>query len=562
MPTRDEAIAALTAAGPFELTEDASEGLPPLRVYKNAPASLREVLQGTLAHGDKPFLIYEDEVTSYAQHYGQVAALAQRLLDAGVVKGDRVAIGMRNYPEWSLGWWACQAIGAIAVSLNAWWTAPEMAFALDDAAPAALLIDGERLERLEPLLPQLTDCKLLLVARRGGAGAGGEDFAAAIANPRAELPDAEVGPGDLATILYTSGTTGNPKGAMATHRNHVTNLMNSLLGGGVARMVAGITAPPDPNAPQAGALQTFPFFHIGGLSGLYVGAAIGMKLALMYKWTPIEGVRLVETHGLTSVAGVPIVVRQLLETARNSGADMASLIGVASGGAPVPPDLIRTIGEQFQARAAPGNGYGLTETTSAVIANGGPDYLAHPDSVGRPTITADARVVDDEGRDVAEGDVGEIWIRGPNVIPGYWRNPEATEAAFGGGWFRTGDLGCRDEAGLYYVVDRKKDVIIRGGENVYCAEVEAALLEHPRVRDAAVVGLPHADYGEEVAAVIQIAPTDFDGAEADILASLGGRLARFKIPTAIRLVEDDLPRTATGKVLKRELRERFTRHEL
>jgi long-chain acyl-CoA synthetase len=256
------------------------------------------------------------------------------------------------------------------------------------------------------------------------------------------------------------------------------------------------------------------------------------------------------------------VVRQLLETARNSSADMTSLIGVASGGAPVPPDLIRTIGEQFQTRASPGNGYGLTETTSAVIANGGSDYLAQPDSVGRTTPTADARVVDDDGRDVAEGEVGEIWIRGPNVIPGYWRNPEATEAAFGGGWFRTGDLGYRDEAGLYYVVDRKKDVIIRGGENVYCAEVEAMLLEHPRVRDAAVVGLPHADYGEEVAAVIQIAAADHDGAEADILASLGGRLARFKIPTAIRLVVDDLPRTATGKVLKRELRDRFTRQEL
>jgi long-chain acyl-CoA synthetase len=562
MPTREEAIAALTAAGPFELTEDTSEGLPPLRVFKNAPASLREVLQATLAHGERPFLIYEDEVTTYAQHYGQVAALAQRLLDAGVVKGDRVAIGMRNYPEWSLSWWACQAIGAIAVSLNAWWTTPEMAFALEDAAPAALLVDGERLERLEPLLPHLEGCKLLLIARRGGAGPGGEDFAAAIARPLAELPDADVGPGDLATILYTSGTTGNPKGAMATHRNHVTNLMNSLLGGGVARMVAGVTAPPDPNAPQPGALQTFPFFHIGGLSGLYVGAAIGMKLALMYKWTPIEGVRLVETHRLTSVAGVPIVVRQLLETARSSGADMASLIGVASGGAPVPPDLIRRIGEQFQARAAPGNGYGLTETTSAVIANGGPDYLAHPDSVGRPTITADARVVDDDGHDVAEGDVGEILIRGPNVIPGYWRNPEATEASFGGGWFRTGDLGYRDAAGLYYVVDRKKDVIIRGGENVYCAEVEAMLLEHPRVRDAAVVGLPHADYGEEVAAVIQIDASDHEGAEAEILASLGGRLARFKIPTAIRLVEDDLPRTATGKVLKRELRDRFTREKL
>jgi long-chain acyl-CoA synthetase len=278
----------------------------------------------------------------------------------------------------------------------------------------------------------------------------------------------------------------------------------------------------------------------------------------MYKWTPHEAVRLVETHKLTSVAGVPIVVRQLLETARGVGAAMDTLVGVASGGAPVPPDLIRTIGEQFQAKASPGNGYGLTETTSAVIANGGPDYLAHPDSVGRPAATADVRIVGETGDDLGVGEIGEIWIRGPNVIPGYWQNPEATEAAFGGGWFRTGDLGLRDEAGLYYVVDRMKDVIIRGGENVYCAEVEALLLEHPLVRDAAVVGLPHQDYGEEVAAVIQVAAGDLtDAAAEEIRASLSGRLARFKIPTAIRLTEGELPRTATGKILKRELRQRY-----
>ena len=556
MPSRDEIIADLTASGPFELTADDAQGWP-IRVYRHAPPSLREVLKSTLQHGERPFLIYEDETLSFAEHYDKVAALARHLRAAGVAKGDRVAIGMRNYPEWSVSWWACQAIGAVAVALNAWWTGAELAFALQDSAPAALLIDGERLERLRELIPEL-GLRTVLVARRGGAGAGGDDFAEAVARPPTDLPDADIGPLDLATILYTSGTTGNPKGAMATHRNHVTNLMNTLLGGMVARVAAGLSTAPDPSLPQPGALQTFPFFHIGGLTGLYVGSATGTKMALMYKWTPHEAVRLVETHRLTSVAGVPIVVRQLLETARGAGAGMDSLVGVASGGAPVPPDLIRRIGEQFQAKASPGNGYGLTETTSAVIANGGPDYLAHPDSVGRPAATADVRIVDDNGADVAQGEIGELWIRGPNVIPGYWRNPEATEAAFGGGWFRTGDLGYRDEAGLYYVVDRKKDVIIRGGENIYCAEVEAALLEHPRVRDAAVVGLPHQDYGEEVAAVIQVSADDLrDPVANEILGSLAQRLARFKIPTAIKLTEGELPRTATGKILKRELRTRY-----
>jgi long-chain acyl-CoA synthetase len=475
-----------------------------------------------------------------------------------VASGDRVAIGMRNYPEWSVGWWACHAIGAIAVALNAWWTGPELVFALNDSSPAALLIDGERLERLRPLLPELPSVKTIVVARRGAAGEGGQDFAEVVGEGVDTLPETEVAPDDLATILYTSGTTGNPKGAMATHRNHITNLMNTQLSGAVARVTAGLPLVSDQPAPQMGALQTFPFFHIGGLSGLYIGAAGGMRLALMYKWVPQEGVRLIETHGLTSVAGVPIVVGQLLETARRTGADVSTLVGVAAGGAPVPPDLIRTIGEQFEQRTSPGNGYGLTETTSAVVSNGGAEYLANPDSIGRPTPTADLRFVGDDGQDVAEGEVGELWVRGPNVIPGYWANHEATEAAFGGGWFRTGDLGYRDASGLHYVVDRKKDVIIRGGENIYCAEVEAALLEQPGVRDAAVLGVPHPDYGEEVAAVIQVRPQDVGGGIVDdIRGALASRLARFKIPTAVRLTAEDLPRTATGKVLKRVLREAY-----
>jgi long-chain acyl-CoA synthetase len=551
---RAAAIAELTAEGPFELVVDGSAGFAQ-RVYRNGPSSLRDVLIASAAFGDRPFLIWGEEVTSFGEHAAKVAALARFLTVRGVTKGDRVAVGMRNYPEWSIAFWACQAIGAIAVALNAWWTGPELAYALADSTPAALIIDGERLDRLQSSIEDFTT---VVVARRGGARSGGVDFDDALAAGSGPLPDADIAPSDLATILYTSGTTGFPKGAMATHRNHVTNIMNTLLGATVARRVAGLPIEPDPSAPQPGALQTFPFFHIGGLTGLLLSTATGGKLALMYKWNPAEGVRLVETHNLMSVAGVPIVVRQLLETARESGARMESLLGIAAGGAPVPPDLIRRIGDQFELRASPGNGYGLTETTSAVIANSGPDYLARPDSVGRPQATVDAKVVDESGIEVPTGEIGEIWIRGPNVIPGYWNNPEATEAAFGGGWFRTGDLGCVDEQGLYYVVDRKKDVIIRGGENVYCAEVEAALLEHPMVRDAAIVGLPHADWGEEVAAVIQVAEVHLgDDTASEIRDSLRDRLARFKIPSALRLTVEDLPRTATGKVLKRELRARY-----
>ncbi len=556
MPTRTDVIAGLTASGPFELVEDRSLGYP-IRVFKNAPPSLRMVLETTRAHGDRIFLIYGEETLSFREHFARVAALAHFLRDAGVEKGDRIAIGMRNYPEWMIAFWAVQAIGAVAVAINAWWTGPEIAFALEDSTPAALLIDGERLERLAPLLSGM-NLKALVVARREGRGDAGTDFADATGRAIDTLPSVEIGPDDFATILYTSGTTGKPKGAVATQRNHITNIMNSLLGGAVARAMAGDAAPDPATAPQPAVLQTFPFFHIGGLTGLYVGTALGAKMALMYKWDPAEAVRLVEKYKLMSVSGVPIVVRQLLESARSSGADVSSLIGIAAGGASVPPDLIRQINAQFESRAMPGNGYGLTETTSAVITNGGLDYFAHPDSIGRPVANCDVRIVDDQGNDLPTATIGELWIRGPNVIPGYWKNPAATEAAFGEGWFRTGDLGYHDSEGLYYVVDRKKDVIIRGGENVYCAEVEAAILEHPLVKDVAVVGLPDPEYGEQVAAVIQVASAAASAKLPDELRkSLAATLAKFKIPSSYKLTEYELPRTATGKVLKRELRELF-----
>jgi long-chain acyl-CoA synthetase len=522
---------------------------------------MRTILESTTQFGSRPFLIYGDEVIDYRQHYERVAALAHHLTNAGVGKGDRIAIGMRNYPEWVISFWACQAIGAIAVAINAWWTGPEISFALQDSSPAALLIDGERLQRLSQFLDRANP-KAVVVTRAVDAPGYADAFEDVVANPASALPAVEIGADELATILYTSGTTGRPKGAMATHRNHITNLMNSLLAGAVAQAMLGDSAPSPEDLPQPAMLQTFPFFHIGGLTGLYLGTATGAKIAMMYKWNPAEAVDLIIRHKLSSFSGVPIVVRQLLEATRYSGVDLSTVLGVAAGGASVPPDLIRRIAEQFESKAVPANGYGLTETTSAVITNSGAEYFEHPDSIGKPVPTADVRIVDEAGNDLDTGQIGELWISGPNVIPGYWRNPQATEAAFGGGWFRTGDLGYRDEDGFHYIVDRKKDVIIRGGENVYCAEVEAEILEHPLVKDVAVVGIPDPEYGEQVAALIQVARLG-DAAElpVDLRTKLSEKLARFKIPTRIRLTEDDLPRTATGKVLKRELREMLSRED-
>jgi long-chain acyl-CoA synthetase len=557
MPTRHEVLAQLTSSGQFELEQDHSLGYP-IRVYRNAPRSMREILESTRQFADRDFMIYGDEAITFGEHFESVAALSDFLLAKGVRKGDRVAIGMRNYPEWMTSFWACQAIGAVVVAINAWWTESEISYALEDSGAVALIIDGERLERLAPSLGRRS-LKALVVARRAALGDDGVDFSEVTRPDGDELRKADVSPSDYSTLLYTSGTTGKPKGAVATQRNHVTNYMNSLLAGALAKGLLGDFSPLNlKDAPQMGILQTFPFFHIGGMSGLYLATGTGAKVALMYKWHPAEGVELVQKHRLNSVAGVPMVVRQLLEHARISGSDVSSLVGIASGGASVPPDLIRQIGKQFEMKTSPANGYGLTETTSAIISNSGTDYHAQPDSIGRPVVTADVKIIDELGNELGDDQIGELLVRGPNVIPGYWNNPEATEIAFGGGWFRTGDLGYRDARGFHYVVDRKKDVIIRGGENVYCAEVEAAILEHPMVKDVAVVGIPNATYGEEVAAVIQVRDSArTDSLPAELRAALAGSLAQFKIPTAFRLTESDLPRTATGKVLKRELRALF-----
>jgi long-chain acyl-CoA synthetase len=557
--SRHQIVADLTGpGGAFETQQALVTGVP-MTVYATAPRSMRAVFESTSAFADREFLIYDDERWTYADLHRRVRALAHLLHGRGIGKGDRVAIGMRNYPEWVLAFWACQSIGAIAVTLNAWWTGDELHYAFEDSGARAAVLDGERVERIAPYLSQLP-LEVVLGVRDavGSPHVQGLDDALRPYLGHDALPDVDVGPDDYSTIMYTSGTTGRPKGALATHRNHVTNLTNAFLGGAVSARLAGAPPPNPANPPpQSVSLQTFPFFHIGGLSGLYVMTAMGAKLALMYKWQTDHALDLVQRERVSSIAGVPTVVRQLLERAKEQDLELASLVGIASGGAPVPPDLIDTIGSQFAKRVAPGNGYGLTETTSAIISNGGADYFARPDSVGRTVPVAQARVVADSGEDVPDGQIGEIWIKGPNVVQGYWNKPEATAEAFTDGWFHTGDLGYRDADGFFYVVDRKKDVVIRGGENVYCAEVEAVLFQHPAVQDVAIIGLPHRMLGEEVAAVIEpraghvIDP-------ADIQAFVAARLAKFKAPTQVLIADGPLPRTATGKVLKRELKQKYS----
>ena len=564
MESREEAIAELTAPdAPFALEQIEVDGIP-WRVYAKAPRSLRDVLGGTTTFGDGEFLVYDGDRITFPRHLELVSGLARWFRDGcGVGKGDRVAVAMRNYPEWGVAFWAAEALGAVVVPLNAWWTAAELEYALDDSGAKALVADGERVTRLTGALPARPG--LRVVAVRPGKGAAipagvvaWDDLVAGF-DRGAALPEVDVEPEDLATIMYTSGTTGRPKGAVGTHRNHLTNLMNIMFVGALGWALAPQPPPADAPAPapRLAVLQVFPFFHIGGLSGLVAYTAFGAKLVTMYKWDVDEALDLLEHEQITATAMVPTLLRELLEHPALQERDLHGLGGISSGGAPVPPDLIRRMESEFAGRVAPGNGYGLTETTSAVIINSGREYFEHPDSVGRPVLGADVRVVGQDGRDVPTGGIGELWVRGPNIVKGYWNRPDATAEAFTDGWFHTGDVGKVDDDGLYYVVDRVKDVVIRGGENVYCAEVEAVLFEHPAVNDVAIIGLPHRSLGEEVAAVVNVKP-GMSVDPADLQRFVADRLATFKVPTHVFFREEPLPRTATGKVLKRDLREEIT----
>ena len=554
---RAEAVAAVTAAGqPFEMAVEDVAGIP-TRVWKHALPTLRDVLEGSRAHGDRTFLVYEGERITFEDHFAAVTALARALRDDyGVVKGDRVAIAMRNYPEWIVAFWATVSLGAVAVTLNAWWVGDELEYGLTDSGAKVLLADAERLARVHDRLDRLG--VVAAVARPGGPVPDGVADLATLLAPvpgRADLPAVELEPGDDATIMYTSGTTGFPKGAVGTHRNMVTNLWSLLFRGALAAaqgdvpMFAG-----GPGVAPPAVLLTVPLFHVTGSHAVMLPALHnGTKVVMMYKWDPERALDLIEQERVTTFVGVPTMSWELLGAPSFKTRDVSSLRAVTGGGAPMPPELGRRLALELPG-ARPGVGYGLTESSSLVASNNGADYLARPHSVGPPLPVVEVRIVAADGTDVAAGALGELWIKGPNVVRGYWRKPEDTAATFSEGWLHTGDIGRVDEDGYLYIVDRVKDVVIRGGENVYCAEVEAAAYEHPAVAEAVVFGVPDERLGEAVGIAV-VAEAGRTLSAADLRAHLSGRIARFKVPARVWVLAEQLPRNAAGKIAKRDVRD-------
>ncbi len=558
-PSSREIDAQLTAPGQlFEMETVEIRGVA-TRVWKNAPPTLRAVLELSQLHGDKTFVVYEDERYSFVDHFRRTAALARRLRDAyGVEKGDRVAIAMRNYPEWPMVFFAAASIGAVVVPLNAWWTGPELEYGLADSGSKVLIADEARAALLADHLPSL-DLAGVLVARAEGTLAPGHDRLEDVLADTADdvtLPEVDLDPEDDATIFYTSGTTGSPKGALGTHRNICTNVMSmaftffrgALRTSGEAPDLTGA------DAEQQATLLSVPLFHVTGCHAVLLASiAFGGKLVIMYKWDPERALELIERERIMIIGGVPAMVWQLLESPDLTKRDISSVRSIGYGGAPAPPELVRRIEELIPGRT-PSNGFGMTETSATATTNAGADYLRKPDSVGPPIAVCDAKVVDDAGNELPTGELGELMMNGPNIVKGYWNKPEATAETFVDGWVRTGDIARIDDEGFIYIVDRAKDMVIRGGENVYCAEVEGVLFEHPAVTDAAVIGIPHQVLGEEVGAVVQLR-AGAEATEAELQEHVRSRLAPFKVPVRVWFSEDELPRNPAGKILKRALRD-------
>ena len=579
----EAAVEKLTAPGQtFEMEEVEIRGVP-TRVWRQAPRSAQDVVELSRGHGAADFLVYEDEHITFADHYRLAAAFAGRLRsDHGVAQGDRVAIAMRNLPEWVVAFWGTLLAGAVAVPLNAWWSAEELAFALEDSGSVVVVTDTQRADRLAPVLGPLSDLRALLVTDEHRAAGQAwsapvptsiavHDFAEWLGGPSddADPPPTSLEPEDDATIFYTSGTTGRPKGAVGTHRNLCTNLMDLyfLRVSAAMRFGTGGEASSEASSEAGSRVQnayllSVPLFHVTGcLAVMVANAAAGGKLVMMHHFDPERALELIERERITMFGGVPTMVMQVIDSPDFPRRDTSSVRSVSYGGAPAPPDLVRRIRQHFPG-GQPTNAYGLTETSSVTTMNAAGDYILRPDSVGRPVPVCDVAVVPEDypgdapppagSRDPEAS--GELWIKGPNVVRGYWRRPEESAQVITKGWLHTGDIARVDADGFVQIVDRSKDTIIRGGENIYSVEVEDVLYGHPAVAECAVIGVPHPVLGEEVGAVVVLRPGQRLEAE-ELSRHVRDHLAHFMVPTHLWFRHDPLPRNPNGKVLKRALRD-------
>lgn len=548
-------VAALTADGqPFALEDVSINGID-FQTYVTMPANLGAYCALMQNHGDRDFVVYREQRYSFTETWARSAALGAALQQRfGVAPGDRVAIASRNNPEWMMAFIAIVSIGAVAVPMNAWWTTEELDYGIEDSGSRVVVADPERAARLAPIAAR-HQLRIISVGDVSGLALASEDFAALQAEfAGAAMPEVAVVPDDDATIMYTSGSTGHPKGAVSTHRAILAALWSWMLLGTANKVLSDDSTAPA--LPPAG-LLTIPLFHCtASHSAFLLSLLIGRKLVIMHKWDVQEALRLIEAERITWFNGVPTMSAELQAAARDTERDISSLVDIFSGGAARPPDQVGKIASTFK-RSVPGIGYGLTETNALGAINTGAAYVAKPASTGRivPAVT-EFKVIDSAGNSLPAGERGELCIKSTANCRGYWNKPEATREAFIDGWFHTGDVAYLDEHGFLYIVDRIKDIIIRGGENISCIEVEAAIHRHPAVLEAAVFGLPDERLGEAVGAVV-VLRSGHELTAGELRDYLREHLATFKLPAHIWLQREQLPRIASGKIFKRQLKAEY-----
>jgi long-chain acyl-CoA synthetase len=561
----EQAHALLTQMGTLlEMGEADVRGVK-LRVWAAAPPTLHAIFALCAPFAARDHLVHENERATIGATRKAAAVFAKRLIADGVKPGDRVAIVMRNLPEWPATFWGGVLAGAIVTPLNAWWTGPELEYGLQDSGASILVVDNERYERVREHLPNCPALKKTYVSRAKEEIADPDvarlEGVIGCVNDWGKLPEAsgldafpQRGPDDDVTIFYTSGTTGKPKGAVISHRNIISNMWNGASAQARAFLRRGEAPPlPDPTLPQKSFLISVPFFHATGCFAVMIPSMMrGDKLVMQRKFDGEGALALIQNERVTHFGGVPTIAWQILEHPRANAYDLSSIEGVAYGGAPAAPELVKRIKARWP-NSVPSQGWGMTETSATAVSNVAEDYERKPASCGVCAATGDAKIVSLEGKELAAGEVGELWYKGPIVVRGYWNNPEATADTFIDGWIKTGDLAKMDEEGFIYIVDRAKDMLIRGGENIYCVEVENAIYEHPAIMDAAVVGKPHKMLGEEPIAVVHLKP-GMSVTTDELRHHVAQKLAAFKVPVDVIFWPATLPRNANGKIVKKDLK--------
>jgi len=547
-----ESIDEVTGPGSwFELEDGVVNGVP-MKVFKNAPKALRDVFNPS-RESDATYMVYEDEEWSYKKTHQEADALAYALVHTyGIKPGDRVGISMRNLPEWVVSFTAITGIGAVSVSMNSWWTEEELEFSLKDVGLSVLIVDSERIERATG--PCERNGTKMITVREGNVPIPAvakrwED----VVVRGGVMPFVEITTDMDAIILFTSGTTGFPKGAVSTHQAVANSMMAfSARASANGKRVEGLAQEKkDSPFPNVGILAV-PLFHVTGMAVMLSNFAYQFKMVIMFKWDAERALQLIEKHHITTFTGVPTQSWDMVQHPNFSKYDTSSLNVVGGGGAPAPAKLVEQVDGAFKS-GRPNLSYGMTETNAYGPGNVGSEYTSHPNSTGRiPIPGMELEIRDEDANPVPRNTSGEIWMKGPMLIRGYWNRPEANKETLVNGWLRTGDLGRIDDEGFILIEDRAKDMIIRGGDNVYGAEVETGIYEIPQVYEAAVFGIKHERLGEEVACVIMVKP-GMTLTEEQVTTYLNGRMAKYKIPTRIAFTTEPLPRNPAGKFLKRSM---------